>query len=193
MSAGDVYKLTLKSHQGAVQINNVFHYRQTFGFTGGDILAQEFINEVYPDILPILSNYVTMDEVEWLNYNDDSDFGINNSIANDTGGQAGEVLPTFNAWGFQYNRETRSTRNGAKRFSPIAEADQNFGIPTAAAIARLDTCAASLGQFVNLGGTEIWQPVIARLSADGSTVLLTNDVKNVTFKRLSSQTSRKNY
>jgi len=191
MALNDVFKLVLKSNQGVVEINNIFHYRQTFGVTGGSILAQEFINEVFPAIQSVVSDQVTFVGVEYLNYDDNSDFGIDASIAGETGDRPGEPLPTFNAWGFQYNRETRDTRNGSKRFSPISELDQAYGSPTAPMLTVLQACASSLGQYINIGGTEIWQPVIARLTPDGSTVLLTNDVKNVTYTRLTSQVSRK--
>ena len=193
MAIGDIFKITLVSHQGAVQFNNVFHYRQTLGVLGGNILAQEFINEVYPHIKSIVSSFTVFDEVQWLNYNDLGDFGIDASIAAEIGDRAGEVIPTWNAWAFQYNRTTRETRNGSKRFSSVSELDQNFGDPTAPMLPVLEAAASGLEQFVNFGGTEIWRPVIARLDATGSTVLVTNDVQSVTFKRLASQTSRKNY
>lgn len=193
MAAGDVFKITLNSHQGAVPFQNVFHYRQTFGVTGGDILAQEFINEVYPHIQSITSVFTVYDSVEWLNYNDLGDFGIDASIAGELGLRPGEVLPTWNSWAFQYNRTTRETRNGSKRFSSVSEDDQNFGEAIGAMLPFLEAAATGLEQFVNFGGTEIWRPVIARLSPDGASVVLTNDVRSVTYKRLASQTSRKNY
>lgn len=193
MSIGNVFKLILHSHVGGTQQANIFHYRQTFGVLGGDILAQEFINEVFPDIRSILSVNTVFDSVEYLNYNNTADFGIDDSIAGVTGARSGETLPRFVCYAFSYNRETRDTRNGSKRFGSIAESDQAYGDALVTWLPQLQIVADSLGQFVNLGGTEIWRPVIARLSPDGSTVLVTNDVKNVTYTRISSQNSRKVY
>lgn len=191
MAIGNVFKLVLNSKLGLKPFTNVFHYRQTFGVTGGEILAQEWINEVFPHIQSVVTVNTEFVSVEWLNYDNLADFGVDDSIAGQTGARAGESLPTFNTWGFQYNRETRATRNGSKRLGLISELDCAYGTATGAMLPVLQAAANGLAQFVNLGGTEIWQPVIARLSPDGATVLLTNDVVSVDYKRMTTQNSRK--
>lgn len=193
MAAGDIFKLTLHSTLGTEEAANVFHYRQTIGVLGGEQLASSWIDEVYDEIKALVSVVTVFRSVEWLNYNDLADFGIDTSIAAQTGARSGEALPSYNAWAFQYNRETRSTRNGAKRFSAIAESDQAYGAPAAVATDVINNCAASLGQLINFGGTEFWEPVIVRLNAAGDTPIVVNGVKNVTFKRITTQSSRKSW
>lgn len=193
MSLGDRYKLTLVSQSGSTTVNNVFHYRQTLGVLGGEILAQEFINEVYPHIRSIVSNQIVFQRVEWINYDDLADFGEDDSIAGEGGERPGTTLPRFNVWSFIYNRTTRATRNGWKRFSTVAEDDQDNGAATAAMLLLLQDAANGLEQFVNFGGTEIWRPIIVRLDAKGSTILEENNVRSVTYRRLSTQNSRKGW
>lgn len=191
MGFGDIIKLTLVSTVGGQTLNNVFHYRQTIGVLGGEMLAQEFINEVLPDLKPIISSSTLFRSVNWYNYDDISDFGVDDSILGEAGTVGGETLPTFTCWAFQYNRTTRATRNGSKRFGTISENDNQNGNASPLALPKLVTAANSLGQFINLGGTEIWRPVIARLSPDGASVILTNDVRDVQYKRITTQNTRK--
>lgn len=193
MSAGDVLKLSLNYRVGLQVATNVFHYRQTIGVLGGEQLASAWITEVFDEIKAVSSSVTTYVDVSWLNYNDPTDFGIDPSIGGQVGARAGECLPIYNAWGFQYNRESRITRNGAKRFSAIAETDNNNGAPAPGSTTMLTNLGNSLGQLINFGGTEWWEPVIARLTPDGSAVLLVNGVKSVTFKRITTQNSRKSY
>lgn len=188
---GDIFKLTLVSTVGGQTLNNVFHYRQTIGLTNGNILAQEWINEILPDLKPIISSSTQFRSLNWYNYNDIADFGVDDSILGEAGTVGGETLPTFTAWAFQYNRTTRATRNGSKRFGTISETDNQNGNASPLALPKLTTAAASLGQFINFGGTEVWRPVIARLSTDGASVVLTNDVRDVSYKRITSQNTRK--
>ena len=191
MSIGDRFKLTLNSQSGSTPMQNVFHYRQTLGVTGGNILAEEFINEVFPHIVSILSNTTVWQSVDWINYDDLADFGTNDSILGTVGDKAGNSMPRFNAVSFIYHRDTRATRNGAKRFSVYSEDDQNGGTPDPDFLIALQAAAEGLEQFINLGVTEIWRPIIARLSSDGSSIVLVNDVESVTFNRLTTQNSRK--
>lgn len=193
MAAGDIFKLVLHSRLGTEDAANVFHYRQTVGVLGGEQLADAWITEVYDEIKALVSVVTVFQSVEWLNYNDLGDFGINTDIAAQTGARTGEALPSYNAWAFQYNRETRATRNGSKRFSAIAEGDQAYGAPAAIANDIINNCASSLGQLINFGGTEWWEPVIVRLNEAGNAPLVVNGVKNVTFKRITTQSSRKSW
>lgn len=191
MPAGDVYKVTLVAASGGTPITNVFHYRQTIGLSGGGALAGEFIQEIVPLIQDIVSNQTIFDRVEYLNYDDVADFGIDDSIQGDTGERVGDTLPRFNAWSFFYQRTTRATRNGAKRFGVVSENDQTNGSADMDMQTILENTADGLSQFVNLGGIDIWKPIIARISENGQEVLLENDVQDVQYRRLSTQNTRK--
>lgn len=191
MPAGDVYKLTLVAASGGTPITNVFHYRQTFGLSGGGVLADQFIEEIFPLIQDVVSNQTIFDRVEYLNYNDVADFGIDDAIQGETGERIGDTLPRFNAWSFFYQRTTRATRNGAKRFGVVSENDQTNGAADMDMLVILENTADGLSQFINLGGVDIWKPIIARISENGQEVLLENDVQAVQYRRLSTQNTRK--
>lgn len=191
MAAGDIFKLTLNSRISGQEMANVFHYRQTIGVLGGEQLASSWVTEVFDDIRLIISNTCVFVDVTWINYNDLGDFGVNTDVAGIFGNKAGEALPMYNAWAFQYNRETRVTRNGSKRFSGIVEADQSLGVALPGVLPELDSVASSLGQLINFGGTEWWEPVIARIPPGATAPTVINGVRDVTYKRITTQNSRK--
>jgi hypothetical protein len=193
MSFGDVFKLTLKGTLLGQQTNNVFHYRQTVGILGGSTMVDRFLAEVFPDIKSVLASQATFTAVEWINYNDPSDFGLTPITTGQNGARSGEVLPAFIAWGFNYNRSSRVTRNGSKRFAGVMEGDVINGLAVPAFLNVLEDVAGQLGQDLQAGLTEMWRPVIARISTDGATVIQTNDVQNVTYRRITTQNSRKPY
>lgn len=200
MAIGDVYRLTLRSTQVNEPGNpylNVFYYRIVTS-PGSQVevdgLLAAFDNSVLGDLGQVISDTVTfdlLDAVQATPLGPGSLFGQRVPSTTTIGQVSGAAMPQFVSWGFRYNRGTRLTRNGYKRFSIPGENDVDGDSPTASAQTALNTLAATLGGLIaNIGNVVEAVPVIARTDNTG-TVLQSNSVASVQFYGVTSQNSRK--
>jgi hypothetical protein len=126
-----------------------------------------------------------------INLDDNTDF-TETAIAGGTVGlRAGDPLPEFCAWGYQYVRKVRGQRSGAKRFGVVSESDQSGGGPVAGVVAALNALAAQLSAPLTVGIVDTFFPVILVRPAPGGSVWGSHDISSVVFKRLTSQRTRR--
>lgn len=105
-----------------------------------------------------------------------------------SGAIGGDALPQFCAWGFQYNRLNPPQRSGAKRFGYVAESSYNGVAPVSSAATNLPLLATALATPI-VAGTLTWTPGIIHKTGPSTGVVV--PIRSVTYKRMTSQNSRK--
>jgi hypothetical protein len=147
--------------------------------------------QLAPEVIKIMNNNQAIDRVEI--YNVDNGTGYNDYVyaAPILGLRTGDALPLYNTYGFQYNRVNAHDRNGFKRIGYVTETDQSAGGPTAAMVTVLNACAVKLGTPLKIGAIDTWFPVTLSRPNVHHAGWTDYSVLNVTFKRITTQNSRK--
>lgn len=187
MATNDIYEVV---HKGSVQgqeVLNIYHYRELAAGTNAEDLANAFWVQMHLSIIDILSQQWDGVTITATNISGADDQYIR-SIANDSGGQLGEMLPVWNTASFELVTPSTLMRNGRKAYGPLAEAQSLGGVPSSSAVTAFNTLAQTLSTPIQLSSTDAWQLVLYREGAFGNVIA---DVSNVVFKRLSTQNSRK--
>jgi len=177
MALNDIYRVTLVQvwDSDAPIAFNVFYYKEIVSDpTNNDSqgLADQFSLNVDPVIRALQTNIVSTIAINVENIIPSADNTYLSYAPNTRQGIAGgEALPPYAAWAFRLNRNNSAVRNGAKRFWGVSEADQLAGVAIAAAITRLDACAAALAQTWGVpGSTSLYQPRIFRAGRPSKTI-----------------------
>jgi hypothetical protein len=189
-----LFQLTLTSlRQESNPFANVFGYKTFLAITPPvtAVLNTAFIAQVVPDIQAICQVDTVFRSVLSINLDDASDFTDTAIAAGTIGLRAGDPLPEFCAWGYQYVRKVRGQRSGAKRFGVVSESDQSGGGPAAGVVAALNTLATQLAAPLTVGLVDTFFPVILVRPAPGGSVWGSHDLNTVIFKRLTSQRTRR--
>lgn len=170
---------------------NVFGYNVSEGVltpSSFEDYVDEFVSNVLPEIQAVTSIGVTFTHMSIRSLESEA---IEGEVLLPTGIQGtvnGDATPLFVAWGFQYLRSGTGLRSGAKRFGPCGETDMNAGIATAGALTRLHALAAVLDDPIIAAGLT-WTPGI--IHKTGGSTGDVNPVREVIYKRVTSQNSRK--
>ena len=188
-----IYEVVLEQLYFSKVMFNVFHYLQTGNVDDEqDNLATAFDTDIVPVIGDIQNESVTYSNIRVSNLTGDlADFNLNPTEVN--GDVAGAVVADFVAAAFRYNRVTKDTRNGAKRFSGMVEENILGGGFTTAYQAELDLLAAALGANIS-GGGSAFTPIILRKPEISAGTFVYNNVAGVSnLNRLTTQNSRKQF
>lgn len=149
VSAGDIIKFTVVGEQSGQQIVNTMHYL----VLGSDAPVTDVqITGLCAGFgslwRGLLSNRISVafrwDRVLFEHVNG-IEIGAYTFPANAIGGDATQMLPTFNAVGIQHVRANRVTRHGYTRIGGITEGDVDNGVLTSAALTTFQNFAA---QFI---------------------------------------------
>ena len=193
MAVNDVYRLLVNQQYLGANVLNVFWYRNIGSGSDpvpADALIDTFATNVWGDVVAIQNLGVITNLYEALNFNDTTDFG--SLTSNAPGARPGEGLPSFNTWSYIMKRGATTIRNGRKAIAGVSEPDQSNGQPDAGITALLT--AAGVAMAANLTGTDgsLWTPVIVRKPiVPLPTIPFAVVMKDVDFRRLSTQSSRK--
>ena len=196
MAIGDKYVAVLSGHsifdlENVMQ--NVFAYEGGTGSSTAFDLADTIGTTVVSVLAPITSGNFMYDTVEVINLDDPSDFAIR--AIGTSGSVAGEIMPKFVAWGFEYFRATREVANGRKSFAGVPETLVENGDATAVAIPLLEDLAELLSNDldgVSVGVTYI--PRIWRRAGTYGGVVQADTfypISAVGYRRVSTQNTRK--
>lgn len=176
MAVGDVYEVIDVQDLFGQEVQNVYFYLQEAAFIplAGSIaqaLAEEFVEEFIPLIALTQAVNIMHVEVRVRNLFDPTDAGI--AVTGVIGEQAdtGGILPSFNAWGLQFNTDNASVRPGAKRIAGIAEINQNNGVPTPGMIDALNDLGDALAAPITGGliiEDDIMFPVVVKRVRSGT-------------------------
>jgi len=177
MAGGDAYELTLKQLDRGQQANNIFCYYQALEFvtttpTKAQVLAENWADQILPAILGVQPAEVLTTGVSVKNLFDESDayeLGLSES-GTFTGDR--DLLPTFNAYGFQLNGDNPAVKNGAKRFAGVWEDYVTDGVITGSSLTTpLDALSTALEAYVTVGTIimdNVFEPVIIKRVRSGT-------------------------
>jgi len=188
----DVVRIRDFQRMAGEDIVNVYHYSiLEDGVLLSDVAQNFFLQVITPmrDIQSQLMDHISL-EVEVVSGVFDSYLLPWGSVI--PGNVAGEYLPPFVAWGFQLNRTNKLTRNGSKRIAGVAESQVSNGAAAAGAASFLATMATALGEDLEEDAIAIASPAIVRY-APGGAVDTWQPVASVTYRRLTTQNTRKGY
>lgn len=188
-----VYEVVLKQDYLSQEVLNVFHYVSN---VGEDDIQQEcgdaFDVDNLPDISIIQSEELDYKAIIVRNLTGDlADAVITPTTA--SGLVVGLELPSFVAASFRYNRQSKDTRNGSKRFCGMIEENVTQQVYEAAFQALLATLATVLDNSISNAG-KTFQPIILHKPADGAGVFTFSTLNSViSLGRVTTQNSRKSF
>jgi len=200
MAVGDIYRVSLTTQDVTDPGNpfrNVFYYR--LGVSPGpgveaDGVLSAFDNTILTplaDIVQLDTRFVLLEALNVSVPSASAQFATRVPTTETAGKVGGSKLPPFVSWGFRYNRATRATRNGYKRFSLVSEDSVSDGDPTSGTLLDIGVLEAALtGSISNIPATVEATPVIARIGPLG-TVVVESDISSVQFYAVTTQNSRK--
>ena len=195
MTSDGIYRLNLESTVGTVQMLNTFWYRTT---NGADDLAQEIADEFESDMMAALVAMVhSTVNFDLITCETVTSFDpIGSTIPSPSAGtQIGEIVASYIAGPYRYNRATRETRNGQKRIGPMAEGNVIGNTFEGAYLTLMIALSNALEASLSLVTTEA-DPVIVRRQTTPIpwTDVVYNNVNSVqAVNRVSTQVSRKFY
>jgi len=175
-------------------INNVFYF-ETDDPPNSNSDLLEFIDEwiavVQPAILAFQSDQIVYLEVNALEVN--GVFFATRSQGAVDGLISCDAMNPYMAYEFIYNRATRTTRNGYKRFAGVCEdAVDQGGNVTGAVATALTTAEGSLAVSLTLSWAIATPVIFGRATPPPSSLPeRVNQIQSVTFLRVTTQNSRK--
>ncbi len=192
LTAG-LYEVVLEQSYLSQKILNVFHYVNALG---SDDLQTEcgdaFDQDLLPQIAIIQSTSLSYSNIKVANLTGDlADANI--APTTPLGLVSGSDVTTFVAAPFRYNRLTKDTRNGAKRFTGMIEENLvTVGFVTAF-VTALDLLATILDNDISVPGG-IFEPVILRKPDLPPGTWTYNPLDSVSaLNRTTTQSSRKRF
>lgn len=194
---GDHYIATLRGRStiNSQAIQNTFCYELESGVGGAAALGDILNTVIMPPLLDVLSNLVFFDDWYIINLETPTDFA--DVAINLPGNHAGDSMPSFVAWEFEYVRASRAVNNGRKAFGLISENDVANGGAVGGLVTPLNTLGNWLGSdLVDTGATMRFGPRIWRRPGTYASGVVAApgaffEIVNVLYRRVSSQNTRK--
>lgn len=125
------------------------YYYQADAAGSAFALGNDFISDVVPNIMDVVSSAGTMYLVEVINMVDLDDFAYFDIDVDGTRGAA--AMPAFNVYAFTYVPLSRAVHSGKKSIGPIAEADVSNGAIVAGMAGPIATLVAGLEETLVTG------------------------------------------
>jgi hypothetical protein len=201
MTLHDVYEFKLESlYNDAVECLNVWTYESNGSVdvtTPMNDIAAALWDKIGSALKAVASNVVVYKSVYVKNLMTLTE-GYYGLAPTEDGDRDGDCLPPFNAYSFQFQRQSAITRHGHKRFVGVPESVQHNGVITdGTTLTNLGTLAAALGAPLDddngiNASAELW-PIIYGRYQNGEllTVPIINPVIAVNFTGIGSQNTRK--
>jgi len=196
-SVGDRYLATLRAHSNinTQSIQNVFAYELTDGAGGAVTFNATFEAQILPLIQAVIVGDTHFDEIYTVNLDDPADYELH--VLDVSGLVAGDAMPSFVAWEFEYVRSTRAVNNGRKAFGMVSETSVTGGEADPLIADELDDLATALSApLVGTGLTPTWEPKIFRRPGTYASGVQAPPgaffpISTVRYRRVSTQSTRK--
>jgi hypothetical protein len=185
-------QLTVKGTLQEQVCSNVYYYTCLDAATGSCAeLVATFFDTILGPLEAILSNQYHMFEAVAINLNNADDFSV--TPMDSPGIISGDPYPPFVAMEFKYNRLTRVSRNGYKRYAGVPESASTDGVNPTSAYATLCQDLADVLSANLVGALTQYVPVIFRKTSAAHEPLAGTGfaVDTVSVRTLTSQISRK--
>lgn len=199
MTAGDKYVLTTTTIHGSIPggpDNNVYAYLQSTGSGDSSDLWTAFDTTIMPLINGIISNLCGVSDIAIINLDNFTDY-YSQAPTDQSGNQAGDVMPPFVAYYFRYVRTTREIKDGRKGIGLVPEAAWINNALNPTFTGPVDALANGLEAAITSGGN-VFTPMIWRRAGtykpNGVPTVYPDtfySVQEVQFEGLGSQNSRK--
>lgn len=177
-----------QSYFGDTLFNTFAFHNPTLGDDEQSLLATQMDTVIVPEMSNIQSQSLNYENIRVANLTGNL-ADVNITPAQGQGGVTGSVMASFVAAAYRYQRTTKETRNGSKRFGGMVEENVIGGSFTVAFNALLDTLAGILE-----GSLLSFDPIILRQPEVSSGTYLYNPVLSVqNLDRLTTQSSRKRF
>lgn len=188
-----LYELVLEQDYLSQSIINVFHYVNALGDDDlQGLCADSFDQDILPGLSIIQSDSLSYTNIRVANLTGDL-ADANLTPATTQGLVNGEDVTTFMAAPFRYNRLTKDTRNGSKRFAGLVEANTLTVGFLPAYLTALQLFATLLDDDISVPGG-IFEPVILSKPDNPPGTWTYNPLDSVTaLNRTTSQNSRKRF
>lgn len=198
---GDILQITDVSTYLSQVCLNVYFYRVTLAEASAEYADVNscFLSDMQAAVLGFQADSVQHYQVSIRNLTNGID--VVEFATNNYGGNAGDGMPSFVAYGFRLFRTNATTRHGAKRFVGCMEAHVQNNAAVAGIVATLNACANALKAKITYPGGasdqfEAEPVIVGRFpqshpdagQLDLSTI---NPVANATYVRVTSQTTRR--
>jgi len=195
IATNGIYELRFRTQRAGQDLYNVFHFLDTTGLdTHAQDLADTWKIAKTAFIRDLLSSAVTFTDILCF-----SVFGTGIEVTvpytgGETGNRVGESMPSYVATSLKYQRSSRETGSGWKRFGPMTEPDVLGDFFEAVYLSFMDNAAAALEGAV-VGASATYEPIIFRAANTAKDPLpryqLISSVN--ALNRVTTQTSRKRF
>lgn len=175
--------------------NNVYAYESDDTDADAFGCIEAFSTDVGVALAAVICGDAKITEMSCYNLDDLTDFSLVSFAVNGTA--AGQVMPPFVAWEFQYVRPTREVGNGRKSIGPISEADVDSGVANSDALIRLNDLAELLEAPIHSTGdvAEFVPALWRRAGSYGDPPVPFVDtfypITQVVYRKVSTQNTRK--
>lgn len=166
----NVYELIDEYNCLGVNMKNVYFYQIGTGLSfDAQDLADDWVANVLPDILPTQTADVTHTRVGVRNLFDAAETGEVLHTVVGTAASQGDKLEPFAAAGITLARQTGATRNGKKRIFAGGEFGQVGGVwQSGTWYTALLTAATEIASTITVSLVQRWFPVIVKRILDGA-------------------------
>lgn len=204
IGSGDLIEVSLRGTQLGSVVYNVFQYEVVVGL--GSVTAAQYAEAWWNHVKTTMrglfptsySGYFQSVLLRELNdpTGDYGEFAIPTAERAGTRsvGAADSPLPPFNAVGMRLTVSTRATRPGQKRFTCLAEADQDYDALQSGVISAANALGAVLTADMVLGApaaTATFRPIVVRKDNLGAVTAYQRVTGYLVNSRPTSQVSRK--
>lgn len=193
IATSGIYEVSLRTRRSGQDLFNVFHYLAADGLNNHAAdLASEFISEHAGWVEAVVSTAVTFVDVTVRPIFGSDLEHVETFPPGTAGDLVGEVTASFLTSRIRFNRETRETRSGWKRFGPLTEDAVAGDFVTANVLIALQASADALVDPLTLGVTN-YTPVIFRAANTAIDPLprYNNIVSATAFNNVTTQDTRK--
>lgn len=194
---GNKFQIKLHGRLDTIPTLNVFGYEVGTGSGSASDLGAIFWANVPTSMINSLSHNFGWLGEDVINLDNPDDFwsGVPSELV---GAVAGDSLPPQDCWAYEYNRATRSVRNGQKRFCGVPESWQADGVADPTHAVQYAGSAEDMAATLTGASGATYIPRIFRYvypipnpSHLPPTSVDAFPISNVTFKGISSQNTRK--
>lgn len=196
-TVGDRYLVTLRAHSNinTQAVQNVFAYELMSGAGGASLLNDSFALNVLPGIQDVCVGDTHFDDLYTINLDDFGDFDT--KTLGVTGLVAGDAMPSFVAWEFEYVRLSRAVNNGRKAIGLVSEASVTSGEADPGILTDLNSLATIFSAPVVAASLAAqWDPRIYRRPGTYASGVVAPPgqffgIVDVRYRRVSTQNTRK--
>jgi len=184
----NIYRLILRGKLLTEDVTHIFHFKRTNALGIATDLGQQFIDIVLPEMIKVISNDLTFENLTVQALFSNTDFDTR--TFNVPGLRAGGSASSFMTMAFTLVPLILSQRAGGKRLAGLNEADLEGNVVTPTQFVRLQALAPFFKKVL-IGAVANYQPYLeSNRKILGIDVVTYQRVADCVYTRVSTQRSR---